>query len=45
MKHEIKSVDKIEIISCPSKTYHLYKNGKRIYVKTAKKEPKGADHK
>lgn len=45
MKYKIKSVDKIEIINCPSKTYHLYKNGKRICAKTTGKKAKGADPK
>lgn len=45
MKYKIKSVKKVEIIDCSPKTYHFYENGKRIYVKTAKKEPKGTEPK
>lgn len=44
MKYKIKSVEKVELINCPSKTYHFYENGKRICVKTTGKKAKGANH-
>lgn len=44
MKYEIKSDKKVEIINCPSKTYHLYKNGKRKCIKTTGKKAKGVNH-